>query len=179
MATKILQAKRYAQAIFEIARERKELDKWQADLRKIVASTANGEFVEVMDNPRYSFEDKSKLLLTQVKDISPLALNLAHLLINQGKFSLIGDISSGYHILLDSFRGIEQAEVTTAVPLDEKERLRLADRLGKLIGKTVILNPNLDSNIIGGIIIKIGGKLIDASTSGRLSALKSEIESTG
>ena len=179
MATKILQAKRYAQAIFEIARERQEFDKWQTDLRKIVAPTKDIEFVGVMDNPRFSFGDKSRLLLSQVKDISPLALNLAHLLINKGKFSLIGDVSVAYQQLLDSYRGIEQAEVTTAVPLDEKERLRLAEHLGKLTGKKIIINPNLDPNILGGIIIKIGGKLIEGSTSGRLLALKSEIESAG
>jgi F-type H+-transporting ATPase subunit delta len=179
LATKILQAKRYAQAIFEIAQERKETDKWQIDLQRAAALTGNPEFVAVMDNPRFSFEDKAKLLSRQIGDINPLVLNLAYLLITRGKFSLLSGVSSEYQQLLDSHRGIEKAEVTTAVPLDEGDKPLLTKRLEALSGKKIIMALNVDPKIIGGIIIRIGGKLIDGSTISRLAALNEELASAG
>ena len=66
MAQNVLQAKRYAQAVFEIAQERKELDRWQSDLRKIAVLAQNTEFVTIIENPRFPFESKAKLLERQL-----------------------------------------------------------------------------------------------------------------
>ena len=78
---------------------------------------------------------------------------------------------------MDSYRGIEQAEVTTAFPLDDEDKLRLEERLGATVGKKVVLKPEVDSSIIGGIVARIGGKLLDGSTRSKLVALKRELAS--
>lgn len=179
MATNTVQSKRYAQAIFELALEKKELEKWQADLKRIWTLAQNADFITVMDNPKYSFENKSKLLSGQIKDLSPLVLKFAYLLTSQGRFGLISDIYAEFQKLVDDFKGIEKAQVTTAVPLGEKEALQLASNLGTLTGKKVTLESRVDDSIIGGIVVRVGGKLMDGSTSSRLAALKSDMAGTG
>jgi F-type H+-transporting ATPase subunit delta len=179
LAANTLQPGRYAQAVFEIAQERKELDKWQADLQRIAALAQNAEFVAVMENPKFKFEDKSKLLLAQIGTINSLALNFALLITSQGQFGLVSDIYTEYQQLLDRLKGIEKAEVVTAVTLTEKEIAELAERLGKLTAKKVVLTARVDPGIIGGIVVRIGGKLMDGSTSNQLAALRNELAGSG
>jgi len=170
-----IHARRYAQAVFNIALERNELDRWQSDLQKIAGLSEDAAFIALMENPKVRFEDKARLLVEPLGDINPLALNLVYLLLTRGRVSLIGDIADEYQRLLDSYRGIEQAEVITAVPLDAKERQRLEEHLGAVVGKKVVLQPKVDPSLIGGIIARIGGKLLDASTHSKLIALRDEI----
>jgi F-type H+-transporting ATPase subunit delta len=179
LANKVIQAKRYAQAVFAIAQEHQELDKWQADLKKLGTLTAIPELVAVMDNPNLAFKDKTRLLGQQIRNVSPLALNLAYLLISRGKTNLLSAISSEYQCLLDSFRGIELADVTTAVPLEAGGKSVLTKHLEALTGKKIVMDLKVDPGIIGGIIIRTGGKLIDGSTTSRLTALKDKLANAG
>jgi F-type H+-transporting ATPase subunit delta len=88
---------------------------------------------------------------------------------------MLGQIADEYRKLLDSHRGIEQAEVTTAVPLDEGEIKKLEEDLGALVGKNVVIRPEVDPALMGGITARVGGKLIDGSTRSRLERLKKQI----
>jgi F-type H+-transporting ATPase subunit delta len=175
LATEKLQAKRYSQAIFEIALERKDIDQWDRDLKTLDVLANNIEFVSVMENPKFSFENKSSLLNSQSKNIGQLAMNLAYLLTQKGKFRLLSDIYSEYRLMLDIYKGIEKAEITTAIQLEDKEITDLAEQLGSMTGKKISMTLNVDPQIIGGIIVKIGGKIIDGSTRGQLTALKNEM----
>lgn len=168
-------AKRYSQAVFEIAHETGELDRWQSDLDKIASLGQDTEITTVMENPRVHFREKSRLLCEWLGDISSLALNLVYMLVLKGRLSIAAEIASGYRRLLDSYRGIEQVIVTTAVPLDAEDKIRLGDYLSAAIGKEVVLWPKVDANIISGIIIRIGDKIIDDSTHSKLLALKKEM----
>lgn len=175
MATSALQAKRYAQAVFEIAKEKKEMDRWRADLQRTAALASLPELAEVMDNPRFSFEDKSRFISQQIQNINPLILNFLYLLISKGKFGLLPDIAAEYQRLLDRSQGIERAEITTAVAMSDAEMSTLAGHLSSLTGKKIKMTSNIDPEIIGGIVIRIEGKLIDGSTASRLAALKDEL----
>jgi F-type H+-transporting ATPase subunit delta len=179
LATNTLQAKRYAQAAFEIAIEQKEIDKWQSDLQKIAILAQSKDFVSVMDNPKYSFEDKVRLLNNQLKGTGEMALNLAYILTKQNSFGLILLVYSNFQDLLDEHRGITKAEITTAIPLDEDERVRLAERLGDITGKKILLTEKIEPDIFGGIIVRVEGRIIDGSTRNRLAILKNELASAG
>ncbi len=168
-------ARRYSQAVFEIAMERQELDRWQSDLRKIASLGEDAALVALLENPRLHFNDKARLLSEQLGDINPLALNLVYLLVARSRLSMLGEIADEYQRLLDSYRGIEEAEVTTAIPLDDEDKLRLGERLEAIVGKKVVIKPEVDSSLIGGIVARIGGKLLDGSTRSRLEALKREL----
>jgi len=168
-------AKRYAQAVFEIGLERQELDKWQSDLRRIASLGEDAAFVALLESPRLHFADKAKLLSERLGDVNLLALNLVYLLVTRGRFSMVGDIADEYQRLLDSYRGIERAEVITAVPLDDADKLRLEEHLGTVVGKKVVITPKVDSGLTGGIVARIDGKLYDGSTRSQLLALRKEL----
>jgi len=172
-------AKRYSQAVFEIALETKELDKWQSDLRKIVGIVGDAAFMALLESPKFHFADKARLLSERLEGINPLALNLVLLLVTRGRLDIIGDIADEYQRLLDSYRGIEQAEVMAAIPLSDEDKLKLAEHLGAIVGKKVVLKSEVDSRLIGGIVARIGGKLLDGSTRSKLVALRRELAGAG
>jgi F-type H+-transporting ATPase subunit delta len=168
-------ARRYARAVFEIALEKKELERWRSDLDKIVAAVGNEAFLAVMESPKIKFEDKSRLL-ERLGGIHPLALNLVRLLIARGGVNMLPEIAAEYRRMLDEYHGIQTAAIVTAVPLDKREEDKLAKILGDRVGKKVVLQPAVAPEIIGGIVARVGGKLLDGSTSSRLTALKKELE---
>ena len=172
-------AKRYSQAVFNIALEKDELDRWQSDLRKIASLGEDGTLIALLQSPKLHFDTKAKLVSERLGKINRLALNLACLLIARGRFGMAGNIADEYQRLLDSYRGIEQAGVTTAIPLDDEDKQRLAEQLSAVIGKKVVLKPEVDANLIGGIVARIGGKLLDGSTRSKLEALKNELAGEG
>jgi len=168
-------AKRYSQAVFGIALEREELDRWHSDLGRIASLGEDATLIAWLESPKFRFDAKVGLLSERLGDINPLALNLAYLLVARGGFGMAGDIADEYQRLVDSYRGIEQAEVTTAIPLDDEDRLRLAEHLEVVIGNKVVVKSKVDSSLIGGIVVRIGGKLLDGSTCSKLEALRGEL----
>ena len=85
---------------------------------------------------------------------------------------MTGDIADEYQRLSDAYYGIEQVEVATAIPLGDEDKLELGERLSAVVGKKVVLKPEVDSSVIGGIMVRVGGKLIDGSVHSKLMALK-------
>ena len=165
-------AKRYSQAVFQIALETEELERWQSDLSNIVDALSDDAFRSLLESPRFHFDDKARLLSERLEGINPLALNLVHLLVAKGRLDIIDDIANEYQRLLDSYRGIEQAEVITVVPLGDEDKLKLAESLGAIVGKKIVLKSEVDPGLVGGIIVRVGGKLLDGSTRNKLAALK-------
>jgi F-type H+-transporting ATPase subunit delta len=174
-----LQSKRYAKAIFEIAQEHQSLDLWQKDMQRMAVLSLNAEFAAVMENPSFSFEKKASLLDSQIRGVDRLASNLAYLLTREGKFGLIRSIAADYQNLLENYRGIDKAEIITAVPLDDDERKKMTKQLGSITGKKITLIEKVDPGIIGGIIVRVGGKIIDGSTRNQLVSLKNELANAG
>lgn len=172
-------ARRYAQAVFEIALERQELDKWQSDLAKVAVLGEDPEVADLLGNPRLHLENKARLVDNVLSGVSPLALNLAHILVARSRLNLAPDIAAHYQEMLDRHRGIERADIVTAVPLDDEGRRSLAARLGTMINKKVIIREEIDPGLLGGIVARIGGKLLDGSVRSKLAALKAEIARTG
>ena len=163
---------RYAQAIFELAEARKEFEQWQSDLARIARLAEEPSLIAFLDSPKFNFEDKVKILAENLKDINPLGLNLVYLLVSKGRFSIIGDIVDEYQRRLNSYRGIESAVITTAIPLDEPDRKKLAEHIEAVVGKKVVLTTKVDASLIGGITARVGGKLLDGSIQHRLEVLK-------
>jgi F-type H+-transporting ATPase subunit delta len=171
-------ARSYSQAAFRIALEGKELNRWQSDLRKIASLVKDEALLKLLENLEVPFDDKAKVLSERLGDVNPEALKMVSILVTKGRLGIIDDIANEYQRLLDNYRGIEGAEVaevTTAISLDDEDNLRLAQRLTSLVGKPVVLKPKVDSSLIGGIIIRVGDKLIDGSIRSKLQTLKREL----
>jgi F-type H+-transporting ATPase subunit delta len=171
-------AKRYAQAIFQLALEKNELDKWRADLAMVVGLGGNVDLVALLKNPKVPFEDKTKLLAQFLVGASPSTLKLVYLLVSQDRLHLVNEIQQEFQRLLDTHYGIEPAVVVTAIELDEETRSGLVKHLEALLGKKVLAEYRVDPQIIGGVVIRAGGKLLDCSTRSRLMALKKELIAT-
>jgi F-type H+-transporting ATPase subunit delta len=171
--------RRYAQAVFEIALGKNELDRWQADLQKIIGAANVADFLDVLDSPRIEFKNKARLLKESLGDINPLALNLMLLLIERSEVKLITEIAAMYGSLMDKYHGVETAEVVTAVTLNDEEKEALAAKLGAVVDAKVELKTEVEPGILGGIIARVGGKLLDGSTRSKLVALKKDLVGRG
>ena len=171
-------ARRYSQTIFRMALEQKDINRWQSDLRKVTALVKDSALLSLISNPKVTGEEKSKALTQRLGDVNPLAIKLVLLLAAKGKLAVLDDIAEEYQALVDNYRGIEGteiAEITTAIPLDNDYQLKIAQRITDIVGKPVLLRPKVDPAIIGGIIIRVGDKLIDGSIRSKLAALRKDL----
>jgi F-type H+-transporting ATPase subunit delta len=170
-------ARRYAQAVFEIALEKNELERWQTDLQKVVAAVSEGDLLAALESPKIKLEDKSRFLTERLGAINPLVINLTLLLISRLAIGIIGEVAREYQRLLNVYHGIKAADVITAVPIDVKEKNKLATKLGELMDARVEISAQVDPAILGGMVVRVDGKLLDGSTRSKLIALKKELVS--
>jgi F-type H+-transporting ATPase subunit delta len=167
--------KRYAQAAFELAVERDELESWQQSLRRIAEVAEDEKLVALLESPKLPFAVKKGLLEDRLGKINSLALNLACLLTSRGRLRIAHNISQQYDRLLDAHQGIEHAEVLTALPLDDEDKQRLSQQLGEMVGRKVIIDSQVDPSVVGGFVARIGDTLIDGSIRNRLETLRKSL----
>ncbi|HUU62739.1 MAG TPA: ATP synthase F1 subunit delta [Dehalococcoidia bacterium] len=168
-------ARRHAQAAFQIALEREELDLWRGDLERLSEALKEPLLFTFLESPRIHFEEKARILRQGLEGLNPLVMNLALLLVSRGRLHLVSDMVLEYGRLVDEHRGIAHAEVTTAVPLEPDEKDKLVHRLGDLVGREIVLTTRVAPAIIGGLVARVGDKLIDGSTRSRLLALRESL----
>ncbi len=175
MASGDLGAKRYAQAAFELARESGSLNDWLIALSEIGEFMSNPEVARVLENTRVSVDAKMNLLTQALGTLPPLAVNLARLLVRKGRTRLAMEIVTEFQRLADVDQGIEHAKATTAVAMSDSEREALVTRLQAQTGKRIVLETAVDPDLIGGLIIQTGDRLVDASVRARLVALRERL----
>lgn len=172
-------AGRYADAVFEIARAEGRFDEWEQELELLVGVLGSPEIASWLANPSVSAADKDALIQTGLASAGEGARNLARLLVTRGRANLAPAILDAYRLQLDDERGIAHARVTTAVPLSEQEMSQVNSRLTDLTGRQVKMETAIDPSIIGGVVVRIGDKLIDGSTRARLQDLKRRLAGAG
>ena len=165
-------ARRHAQAVFQIAEAKGEIEPWRSDLRRVVSTLSDPELVAILESPKVRFEEKAQLIRRCLPGVRDLILNLVYLLIVRRRFRLLSEILVEYERLADVHQGIEHAEVTTAVPLDRETEGRIREHLAKLTGKKVLVSTRVDPELIGGFIARVGDELVDGSLRTRLRELK-------
>ena len=166
-------ARRYAQAVFELALENRELEKWFDDLTLLSDSVSNQEFLDFLSQPRVTSEEKIRVVRDALGDVvEPLALNLMSLLATKNIAHILPGITAQYQELLDAQQGIERAVSVTAIPLDDDEQRRVTEMLSAVSGKDVRLTTRVDAEILGGMIIRTGDRVMDGSTRSRLQAMR-------
>jgi len=171
-------ARRFAQAAFEIALEKGELDRWRSDLKELAEAVKLPELFAFLESPKVHFQDKAKLLAQRLEGINPLVVNLAYLLTVRNRLGLAAQIVEEYERLVDAHRGIKHAVVTTAVPLTPEDQQKLSQALAQLIGGQVVVESQVDPNIVGGLVARIDDKLLDGSTRSKLESLKQNLAET-
>ncbi len=170
-----ISARRYAQAIFQIAEANKNLDEWQKELRKLAGLMKDHEIVDLIDHPKVPFNLKSELIKEKLNTSNVLVLNLCNLLILKGKIKNVEQIVEEYDGLLDEQRGIKHAVVTTAVAVDDAEKNKITSQLEKITGKKVSIKLQVNPAIVGGMVARIEDTLIDGSVRNKLDLLRRDL----
>lgn len=169
-------AKRYAEAVFEIANEDGSHDRWLADLDTLARAASDPESREFFENPAVPEEEKYKTVAQLLPDTEQtMARNLATILIERQRFEILPDLLETYRELVLEARGIAIAEVTTAVELNDSEQQRVRNGLERLVGREIELRPHVDPSIIGGMVARIGDQLIDGSVVSQLQRMRERL----
>jgi len=168
-------SKRYAQAIFALALERGEPERWQSDLGKINRVIEDAGVKSILKTPALSLEQKMDLLAPLTASISMEAVNLIKLLIKRKGTGDFSKIYADYNELYNDYLGREKAVVTTAVPLEKAIERQIAEKLSAITGKTVEIESHVNPAILGGLVVRIGEKLIDGSTLTQLARLRRQL----
>jgi F-type H+-transporting ATPase subunit delta len=169
-------ARRYAEAGFQIGSADRTLDAWERDLSRIGELLQDDELRRVVEHPVVPFADKERLLVTLAgSDTTREAVDLVLLMVRRGRPRAIQPMIAHFGELLRRARGIVLAEVRTALPLEEAQRGSIEERLAELTGERVEMNEVVDESLIGGIAVRIGDRLYDASVRNRLERLRARL----
>lgn len=170
-------ARRYAEALVEVASKADLLDQIEQELRGIVETVASDPTLAgVLADPKVTPEKKKSILEGLFSgQINTYLLNTLKILVDKKRTDYLKDILDQYVDLANESRGIAVAHVTAAHELDAAACEELKSRLKKLTGKEIKLDIHIDPNIIGGAKVRIGDTVIDASVEGRLSGLEASL----
>ncbi|HEY8921246.1 MAG TPA: ATP synthase F1 subunit delta, partial [Candidatus Limnocylindria bacterium] len=169
-------ARRYAEAAFEIGRADGTLDAWERDMATIGATMRHPELRSLLQHPAVPFADKERVLRRVMgRGVAAAPINLVLLMVRRGRPGAIDRMIERFTELLRRHRGIALAEVRTALPLDDGQRAELASRLRALTGSEIEMDETVDPDLIGGIAVRIGDELYDASVRSRLERLRARL----
>lgn len=168
-------AKRYALALYQLALEKGEVERWQTDLQALDEALQEREFVAFLGMPKIRLSQKMSVINEAFPQLDPLVQNLLGLLISRGMADALPSVREEYGNLVDLQHGRERAYVVSAVPLDASHRERLARYLGELVGKEIDLTATVDTSIVAGLVARVGDRLIDGSARTKLQELKKSL----
>ena len=174
--TRDVAGRRYAAAVLAIAREDRNLDGWAEALEGLASLTAQPAFVAALQGDGMTDDRFVAIVRRVLPNATQNQLNLFRLLRRKARLGLGPDIASFFQELLDEERGVARAVVTTAVDLDADRRAALERRLSEQTGLRVSVETRVDPAILGGLVVRIGDRLLDGSTRARLRALRTQLE---
>lgn len=169
-------AKRYAQAVFQIATATPgaSLDQWRAELRDVAEVLTDSAAAPLLADGKVLLPARYAMI-ERMLDVSPHALNLAKLLVAKGRSAEARAVAEAFDRLADEYEGIAYASVTTAVPLSSEQVTGIEQQLSASLGKRVRAVAEVDPAIIGGVVVRVGDKLTDGSVRSRLKRLRREL----
>ncbi|MFN0072039.1 MAG: F0F1 ATP synthase subunit delta [Chloroflexota bacterium] len=171
-------ARRYAEAAFDVGLDSGGLDDWEEQLAAITAILAEPSLHRAFTSPVVSRERKEEMILGAFPEMEPQVRNFLVLLVRQDRLNLLPDILTTFRALLNEHRGIQVVEVTTAEPLDQATGDLVVARLAQHLGRQVVIETRVDPDIIGGLVARIGDKVLDGSIRGRLDRLRVALAQT-
>ncbi len=171
MTEKTAIARPYARAIFGIAHDTRRITEWSDLLGRGAAMACDPRVCQWLRDPRIARPRMVALFLDLADDNSDDWHNLLRLLVASRRLVLLPEIAQQYESLRAEAERTLEAEVVSAVPLDELLRARLAEALGRRLRQRVILRCTVDHSVLGGAIVRAGDLVIDGSVRGRLAAL--------
>lgn len=175
-------ARRYAKALFAVAQVQSDKDamaQYGGDLARLAGLLENApELTKIFRNPIFGVEENRGIIIKILEKVAPCVMvqNFCLLLADKNRLSFLPEISASYSTLLDSAQGVLRGKLVTAVRLSDVVQKNVVDKLQRESGQTVVLDYEVDQEIIGGLMLKIGDKILDASIRAQLQILKENIK---
>lgn len=172
-------ARVYSRSLFGVAKEHGKLDVVKEQLAAFAtALEQNRELAIFFFSPYFSTEEKKRGLERAVVDADPIFLNFLELLIENHRMPVVFRARRQYDALWDEENRLLPVEVTSAVALDPAVAEELGRRIREQTGQNVELTSTVDPDILGGIVLRVGNSILDASIKNRLQQLRREVAST-
>jgi ATP synthase F1 delta subunit len=166
----------YARALFEVAKERDVLDEVHDELGQFAdALNDNRALAVFFFSPYFSSDEKKDGLQRTVKDADPIFMNFLEALLERHRMPVIFRMRTSFEHLWDKEKKLLPVEVTSSVELDKETVQSIGDRIGEQTGETVQLSSKVDPEIIGGIVLRVGNFVLDASIRNRLNQLRKQV----
>jgi len=169
----------YARSLFEVAEEQSKLD---------VVKEQLGQFADALDgtrelsiyffSPYFSTQEKTEGLGRLLEGVDPIVENFLELLIENHRMPVIFRLRREYDVLWEKENQLLPVTVTSAVTLDEATVQSIGDAIGKQTGQKVQLTANVDPDVLGGLIVRVGNSILDASIRNRLENLRRSVASS-
>jgi len=169
-------ARRYAGAIFDLARKQNTLDRTLEDVKEIARLFSIRKLAYLLREPKVSVQRKETALRQALSSrVLPTSLNLALLIVDRQLVDFMPNIASELEQLVLNYKNEAVAQVTTAQPMDARQKTLVAQALANKTGKKILMESRVDPNILGGVIARVGDQVIDGSVRYRLNALRQHL----
>ncbi|MEM6663738.1 MAG: F0F1 ATP synthase subunit delta [Pseudomonadota bacterium] len=175
-------AGRYSTALFELAKEAGVLETAEADLTAMAtALDESADLDSLIRNPMYTREQQGEAMaaICAKMGASDLVQNVIGLMAAKRRLFALPEMITGFQALMADHRGEITADVTAAMPMSDAQTGALAEQIKSVMGRDVKLNVTVDESIIGGLVVKVGSKMIDSSIRSRLNSLRNVMKEAG
>ena len=175
-------AARYAKAVFELAKEDKAVAKVETDLDALEAALADSaDFRALISSPVYSRDEQAGAIAALAKKmgLSAIVSNVLALMSNKRRLYILPQMVQALRAAIAEDKGEITAEVTSAKALTKTQADKLAKALATSVGKSVKINATVDEKLIGGLVVKMGSKMIDTSIASKLNSLQNAMKEVG
>lgn len=164
-------ARPYVQAAFEAAQKQGDLKGWSAAMQVLTELMDNADIKAVVASPRVSSNQVEELMLQLAGDLNKEQSNFVRILAQNGRLNVVAEIAEMFEALRAEAEKSAQITVTSAFELNDEQQQKIASALKVRLGCDVKLSCNVDKALLGGIVIRMGDKVIDGSANTRLAEL--------
>ncbi|GCE18016.1 ATP synthase F1 subunit delta [Dictyobacter kobayashii] len=169
-------ARRYAGAIFEIARKQNTMDRTLDDVKHIAELFGQRKLAYLLREPKIPAQRKETALRQALAaKVLPTSLNLALLIVQRELVDVMPNIATEFENLVLDYRNQAIAEVTTAAQLDDAQQEIVRKALEHKTGKSIIMHSRVDPSILGGVVARVGDEIIDGSVRNRLHVMQQQL----
>ena len=170
---------RYAEALFDLAREAGALDQVEGDLKSLQSAfDGSADFRAFLKSPVYDADAKARAIaaIADKAGASALTKNFLGVVARNRRLFVLDGVLKAFFAKLASHRGEISAEATSAAPLSDDQLTRLRGEIEGIVGKAVNLQARVDPALLGGLVVKVGSTMIDSSLRTKLNRLKSKLK---
>jgi F-type H+-transporting ATPase subunit delta len=166
----------YSRSLFAVAQERELIDLVREQLGQFAdALNENRDLASFFFSPYFTTREKKEALERAIEGAEPVLMSFLEVVIEEHRMPVIFRIRARYEVLWDDANKLLPVEVTSAVELDERTVSAIGARVRDQTGRNVELSSHVDSDILGGIVLRVGNSILDASIRNRLNQLRNQV----